>query len=127
MGINFNNNNFGKLTANNVKKNQMNFSNIDSQIQDALTKKVKVDLGSGTLGANQGTNFDSNNFGKDDGSQVLNKPAAKSWKKGLSDICKKIKESCSAQYQDGWKDQTWASGAAFAYLIAEAVDRMVSD
>lgn len=127
MGINFNNNNFGKLTANNVKKNQMNFSNIDSQIQEALTKKVKVDLSSGTLGANQGTNFDSNNFGKDDGSQVLNKPAATGWRDKISWACKRIKESCSAQYQDGWKDQTWASGAAFAYLIAEAVDRMVSD
>lgn len=131
MGINFNNNSFGNLTTNKAKNNnQANFTNLDSKIEDAVTKKVKVDLSSGTLGKNQGANFDSNNFGKDDGSQIMQNNSqvkTSNWREKISWACKKIKESCAAQYQEGWKDQVWASGAAFAYLFAEGVDRLVSD
>ncbi len=66
MGINFNKNSFGRLTAQTAKTtnaNKTNAQNAPAKANNVQASNNANSLNSATLKSNQGTKFDSNNFG----------------------------------------------------------------
>ena len=132
MGINFNKNSFGRLTAQTARTtnaNKTNAQNAPAKANNAQASNNANSLNSATLKSNQGTKFDSNNFGyiedkpeiaqaKKKGDKKTDKADDKPTEQTTSD---KIKDSCITEMQND-KTGEWGAGAAVAYLIVSFID-----
>ena len=134
MGINFNKNSFGRLTAQTARTtnaNKTNAQNAPAKANNAQASNNANSLNSATLKSNQGTKFDSNNFGS-----INEKPeiyeAKKKGDKKADD--KKEKKSWGECVVNQWEKhggmETWngkgAEEMALGVLLGAAIEWVAS-
>ena len=131
MGINFNKNSFGRLTAQTARTtnaNKTNAQNAPAKANNAQASNNANSLNSATLKSNQGTKFDSNNFGSINEKPEIYEAKKKGDKKAddepkekTNSNSDKIKDSCIKEMQND-KTGEWGAGAALTYLIVSFID-----